>query len=213
MARPWRVAELVPMFEPLRFDGAFNWKTLCDNVGESYHVPGTHPISILPYANVEASRWHTDGELWCRSDVPGYQRRLQGFVGPSLSSSVEEFSGTWTYNIYPTHVFGLVEDFVVWQRLDVRSAANVVMDLVVLGAPETLNHPAWAEMEEGMRTSIRDIEMEDQRAFRLSYEGQLLDGALPGSFSQYEEGTWHFQRWWADTMAKHIRAGMTRLVE
>jgi len=211
VARPWRVSELVPMFEPLRFDGAFNWKTLCDNVGESYHVAGTHPVSILPYADVEASRWRTDGELWCRSDVPSYQRRPQGFVGPSLSSSVEEFSGTWTYNVYPTHVFGLVEDFVVWQRLDVRGASNLVMELVVLGAPEALNHPAWKEIEDGMRTSIRDIEMEDQRAFHLSYEGQVQPGALPGSFAQYEEGTWHFQRWWAGAMSRHMATNRVEL--
>ncbi len=207
VAGPWRVAELVPMFEPLRFKGGYNWKTLCDNVGESYHIMGTHPQSVLPYSHMEGSRWWTDGRRWCRSDAPTKKRRKEGFFGPSLSSSVAEFSGTWTYNVYPCHIFGLAEDFVVWQRLDVRGAGEIVMDLMVLGAPETREHPGWAEVEDSLRDSVQQIEDEDQRAFKLSYEGQLQPGAEPGSFAGYEEGTWHFQNWWAQTLLARLRGG------
>jgi|CXWL01.1.fsa_nt_gi nitrite reductase/ring-hydroxylating ferredoxin subunit len=203
IVRPWRMAELVPLFPPLHFGGGYNWKTLCDNVGESYHVIGTHPESILPYADLEGSRWHTDGKTWCRSDVPSGVRRLVGLAGPTLACSVEEFIGTWTYNIYPFHIFGLVEDFVVWQRLDLRAAGEISMELNVLVAPEVLEAPGIEEFRSQIEESVRDIENEDQEAFRLSYQGQKLRGALRGSFSRFEEGTLHFQRWWVKAMMSH----------
>lgn len=200
---PWRLPELVPLFPAMDFGGGYNWKTLSDNVGESYHVIGTHPESIMPYADLPGSRWHTDGKFWCRSDVPSGVRRLVGLAGPTLAASNDRFIGTWTYNIYPFHIFGLVEDFVVWQRLDLRSAGEVAMELTVLVAPEILEAPGIDDFRNEIAESVRDIENEDQAAFRLSFQGQILGKSLRGSFSKYEEGTLHFQRWWLSEMLQY----------
>lgn len=209
VVEPWRLPELVPLFPPQRYKGAYNWKTLCDNVGESYHVIGTHAKSIHPFADLPNSRWHTDGASWCRSDVPSGVRRLSGLTGPTLAASVPEFIGTWTYNVYPFHIFGLVEDFVVWQRLDVRSVGETFMELTVLVVPEMLSAPGVAEFTAEIEASVRDIELEDQEAFRLSYLGQKSRGARRGSFSRLEEGTLHFQRWWTAAMMTHGSAPTT----
>lgn len=200
---PWRLPELVPLFPPQRYEGNYNWKTLCDNVGESYHVIGTHAKSIQPYADLPSCRWHTDGTRWCRSDVPSGVRRHVGLAGPTLAAMVPEFIGTWTYNVYPFHVFGLVEDFVVWQRLDVREVGKTFMELSVLVAPELLDAPGIEDFRADIGASVRSIEMEDQTAFNLSYRGQKTPRAMRGSFARYEEGTLHFQRWWAEAMLKH----------
>lgn len=192
---PWRIQEMVPLCEPVVFDAKYNWKIACDNQGESYHLIGTHEQTVLPYVNPRDSRFTSDDEAYVRSAFP-FQ---DGSIGPAFGSSLEgvpdDFNGTWSYNIFPNHLFVVTEDFVIWQCLRIRNHERFRHELWVLGHSHVRDDLSLRARVSGIRNGVVRVEGEDQGSFRSVWDGLRTGSSRPGPFAESEKGTWYWQRW------------------
>ena len=179
---------------PIIFEGPFNWKTICENLGEAYHVIGVHKTTVWPSLDYTKSEWTQDPDLYCRSEFPTQSPDGAGLLGGNPIPVPNGFCGTWAYNLFPCHLFGLTHDFCVWQRLEVYGPDRLRMEMHVLAPPET-NVPG--ALLDKLSSSIRAVEQEDQDAFARIARGTRSASARPAPFCKHEFGTWAFQRWWA----------------
>lgn len=188
---PWRIADMRRLMPPIRFEGCYNWKQIAENVGEAYHVIGVHRKTIIKDVDFVNSSWTTDNQYYCRSEFPTATKNEPMFLNARLDIP-EGFCGTWSYNLFPCHLFGMTRDFCVWQQLRISSAFSIQMEMHVL-APPNVDPPQ--EMIEEIRSSIKEVEAEDQEAFDRGFQGLKSAYTKPSPFSKFEEGVWIFQKW------------------
>ena len=192
---PWRIQDMVPLCEPVVFDARYNWKIACDNQGESYHLIGTHERSVFPHVNPRQSSFTSDLKTYVRSAFP-FQ---DGPIGPAFGRRLEgvrsDFNGTWSYNVFPNHLFVVTEDFVVWQCQRIRNHEHARHELWVMGHQYVADDPELMARVAGIRDGVVRVEGEDQASFRSVWNGLRAGSARPGPFAESEKGTWYWQRW------------------
>lgn len=192
---PWRIEAMVPLCAPVVYECDLNWKIACDNQGESYHLIGPHAQSVLPYSDPRDSVFESDLATYTRSWFPGHDEALGPVFGPRLAGIPAEFHGSWSYNVFPNHLFVVTDDFVIWQHQRIESVGRFRHEMWVLGYPEIRDDPGMRKIIEGVRDGVILVEGEDQGSFRSVWKGLGSPSAKPGPFAETEMGTWFWQRW------------------
>ena len=199
---PWDIESLVPLCEPIKFEGRFNWKILCDNVGDPSHIIGVHATS-LPALPHSAFRFESDQESYSLSKIPQPVRvDVREFGEFSFNRLPPGFSGTHMYHVFPLLFIGLTADFVVWQFLEVLDEHSCKMELHVLGREGVLSSSKFEKEIDYFRASIQEIEQEDQLAYALMHEGMKHKSSKAGILTDLEEGSLVWQRWYLNSMSK-----------
>ncbi|WP_454887646.1 aromatic ring-hydroxylating oxygenase subunit alpha [Sphingomonas oryzagri] len=197
---PWDVGKMVPLCEPVIFHGEYNWKIVCDNQGESYHLIGPHARSVLPHVSPRDSEFYTDGTTFVRSEFATRSAAIGPvFDGPRLRLP-SRFSGSWSYNILPNHIFVLTDDFVVWQLQKIDDIGKITLELHVLGHPEWQTGANFDNKIKSVRDGVILVENEDQSSFRSVWAGLLSGQARSAPFASSELGTLYWQRWYVREM-------------
>ena len=197
---PWRIETMVPLAEPVVFDAEYNWKIVCDNQGESYHLIGPHAQSVLPYMDPRDSVFTSDLETYAKSWFPSHSGVVGPVFGDRLPGIPDDFNGTWSYNVFPNLLFVVTDDFVIWQHQKIVGHDRFRLELWVLGYPEIRDDPAMQRHIADVRDGVVTVEGEDQSGFRSVWQGVQALSARPGPFAGSEKGAWHWQRWLSATV-------------
>lgn len=193
--KPWKVESMVPLCEPVVFDAEYNWKIVCDNQGEAYHLIGTHAHSILPYIHPEEPVFTSDLKTHIKSWFPSHDGRIGPVFGEKLEGIPSDFNGTWSYNIFPNFLFVVTDDFVIWQHQKISGHDHFKHELWVLGYPQVQSDPDMASIISDVREGVLEVEGEDQASFRSVWAGLQTASSRPGPFSDTEKGSWFWQNW------------------
>jgi phenylpropionate dioxygenase-like ring-hydroxylating dioxygenase large terminal subunit len=191
----WRIETMVPLCEPVVYQAELNWKIACDNQGESYHLIGPHALSVLPYADPRDSVFTSDLATHAKSWFPSHSEAIGPVFGERLPGIPAEFNGTWSYNVFPNHLFVVTDDFVVWQHQKIAGVGRFRHEMWVLGYPEIRNNTGMRKAIQDVRNGVIMVEGEDQGSFRSVWKGVCSSSARPGPFAKTEMGTWFWQRW------------------
>lgn len=200
---PWRIETMVPLCEPVVYESELNWKIACDNQGESYHLIGPHALSVLPYANPRDSVFTSDLATYAKSWFPSHSGDIGPVFGERLPGIPAEFNGTWSYNVFPNHLFVVTDDFVVWQHQKIEGVGRFRHEMWVLGYPEIRSNTEMHKIIQDVRNGVIMVEGEDQGSFRSVWKGVRSPSARPGPFAETEMGTWFWQRWLTAALCNH----------
>jgi len=191
----WGIERMVPLAEPVVFEAEYNWKIVCDNQGESYHLIGPHAQSVLPYMDPRDSVFTSDLRTHAKSWFPSHSGVVGPVFGDRRPGIPADFNGTWSYNVFPNLLFVVTDDFVIWQHQKIVGHDRFRLELWVLGDPEIRDDPAMQRAVRDVRDGVVTVEGEDQSSFRSVWQGVQALSARPGPFAGSEQGTWHWQRW------------------
>lgn len=197
----WRIETMVPLAEPIVFEAEYNWKIVCDNQGESYHLIGPHSQSVLPYMDPRDSVFTSDLDTYAKSWFPSHSGVVGPVFGDRLAGIPDDFNGTWSYNVFPNLLFVVTDDFVIWQHQHITGLDRFRLELWVLGYPEIRDDPRMKGQIDAVREGAVTVEGEDQSGFRSVWQGVQARSARPGPFAGSEKGAWHWQRWLCATVA------------
>ncbi|MEA1671947.1 aromatic ring-hydroxylating dioxygenase subunit alpha [Nitrospirillum sp. BR 11163] len=200
---PWNIGAMVPLCDPIVFEGNYNWKIVCDNQGESYHLIGPHAQSVAPYVRPQDSAFYSDLKTYVKSEFPSASGAIQPVFGERPAWVPAGFNGSWSYNLFPNHIFVVTDDFVVWQHQLIHGYDRCTNVMWVLGHPAVKELPNFAAQVLGVRNGVLRVEGEDQESFETVWAGLRAGGARPGPFASSERGSWLWQRWLVDALAGH----------
>ena len=194
---PWKILEMKRAWsEPVVYEGKYNWKLVCENVGDAYHIVRTHQES-LKNVDFRSSSWTGDPNRFFRTDFVAHQFERHGVFGEIEPSIPENYLGTWAYVLFPSHIFTLGPDFVMWQQIHFLSATSLRLEFHLLVPPDR-KHELRAIEE--VRQQVLRVAQEDQDAFCRIDEGLRGGSVKSGFLTQLEQGAILFQRWWTEQM-------------
>lgn len=191
----WKIDRMKPVMEPIEFMGSFNWKLLCENVGDSYHIPHTHANTLLgaDYKNVE---WVVDENSYLKTSHKSFSDHKVGMFGELSKTLPKDFSQSWALVVFPFHIFTVALDFVVWQHVQPISPAQTKTTFHLLA------HQSTTEAIEAVRESICSVWMEDQMMFESVQRGSRSEFFTTSEeyASSLEYGSSVFRKWWRRSM-------------
>lgn len=196
----YRLSELVPLADKITFEGAFNWKSVIDNFGESYHVIGTHKDSIYDSIDFKRSHWRVT-EQFNASNYPSFDAERTFFPQPQFNLK-DTAANTCNFQLYPMLLIGLTPDFVIWIELDIVERLYTRAHYHILGLPEIIADEAMSVRLPQLRSSIEHIAGEDIGAY-LNVGSSAMSKPYPsGRLSQFEQGTQSWFQWYLNNMLK-----------
>ena len=210
---PWDIGNLEVMVER-SFDCDFDWKLMFENAVEPYHVQGTHHDSsehVMPSAG-----------CWVEQELDGkpYSVYHHPFATPLAldggTAGVRATEAGVSLPGLPASVAAEIQFISVWPCLLVSlSHIGIISNIVQPKGPGSCTftwrshlHPS-AKTQPGFKEAMRLtadrmelVQSEDEGVCPDVARGLASWGSKPSYFSHLEGCIWHFQRWYADRMAR-----------
>lgn len=149
---------------------------------------GTHAESTLPYVRLQDSKVTTDDLTYSRTSFPAREPETELSYFALPANLPKEFSGAWNYSVFPTHLFGVTPDFVVWEKVSATGPGKIDLELILLGLPELKESKDFGLKLDNLLQSIRDVEQEDQNIMNAVGEGLRSRFASSSPFGWFEQG-------------------------
>lgn len=178
-----------------------NWKIVCENAVESYHVPLVHPTT---FGNYRASELHdhklaptysryADLQPWDRSFVSRGFRLLAALL--LQEPNFERFKHT---HIYPNHLLYYGDLMSTWTVVEPLSANRCRYRLYSF-VPANIRWGGVGRLVQRLSSAVlmkqfRKILGEDMELWPKVHEG-LAGSRFPGVLSCREERIWAFQKY------------------
>ena len=196
-----RLNELLPIVEKYRMEDYVtifsedrewdtNWKLLCENFMEGYHLPVAHRSTVGKQFPVQEtvfdSRGRFDGFTYqCFSKPDGIQVGLAHPENKTLRGKWRKMSVMPT--VFPGHMYVLAPDHLWYLSIQPNGYSKVKIRYGAAMAPEVLaSHPDKRLLIDEFKTLLDKVQEEDRHLVEAIFEGVRAPLSRPGPLSWLE---------------------------
>ena len=166
-----------------------NWKLLCENFMEGYHLPVAHRATIGPWTPADGSRFPDD--TYDAFTYQTFTKTGEARYGLAHKDNTA-LTGDWRFTsilgtIYPSHMFVLAPDHLWYLTLRPEGTGQVHVRFGVALAPEA--HAAMDNPDEevaALTAFFDDVNAEDRYVVEGIYKGSKAPLATSGPLSWLE---------------------------
>lgn len=175
---------------------ACNWKVLCENFCESYHVFRVHPKTLEPYTPTASVRVLPGGPGYNlhTMDTRDSRADLEAGISSLAHLDDEALKTTPLSCIYPSHTVAVQGATVIWLSLQPLGAGRVRCrsgGAILTDVGDTARR---SEIYEGMRTSTGAFMAEDKVRIEAVQQGlQVFEPSQP--YCAMERTNWEFGKY------------------
>lgn len=199
---PWKMDEM-EVIDRIEFDQACNWKVLVDNFMEAYHHFAIHPEIFEPRYPAATSFHEPSDGPYAVLRMPRKDRaRSETLFKPLEGLPDHALHGFSVFNIYPSMLLAVVEDSVVWYRMEIAGVDRFKLTIYLLAHPTSLEVPDVEARKQFFRDGTYAVHLEDLPACEGVQRGLMSGSATAGRFSHLEGAIHVHQKWLLDELER-----------
>lgn len=205
---PYRMEDYVGILsEDAEWDT--NWKLLCENFMEGYHLPVAHRATVGNFIPLDATEFDQRGPF----DAFTYQYFGKTGDAPLGSAHPENkhLEGKARYTsvlptVFPSHMYALAPDHFWYLSLQPNGTGKVRIRFGAAVAPEVLeNHPDVESFLQDTKRFLLAVQEEDRYVVEGIYKGAMAPLSKPGPLSWLEHENHEFTQYLARRLIDETR--------